>query len=460
MMSQLTCPHCGSSLSFGQELPPGTQVSCLICSGSFVAAPRATAAPKSSPQVRLPGRSAEGREPAWVGLVGVVVGVAVLVMLGGGYLVWWTMSRPLAATSGDSAMAAVSPGPQAAVASPADEKRAGGKKHDDETGAESELALASAPVTGAPSGKSGVAPLRVDEAMARGLAYLRLHASGLDGSSHGLAHQALGCLVLLECGAPAADPLIQQVATSVRARTLVSEGGPAFQLAAVVLFLDRLGDPSDRRLIQLLGARLLASHAFDGGWVDDFPILSLLGLWVARRHDVPADKALLLARERLATAPHGSYKGTAASPMMTLADLLGLAVAHGVAAPKEGRTAATLRAPNIERGLTRLAEHVAPPGDDAEVQALPDSYFLWVLAQTARIYGLETIDGKDWYAWGAPLLLAQQRSGGFWADSHDTGASPYLHTCLALLFLQRSNLAPDLTDRLRRSVPVRAVDVR
>src|SRR5262249_3508894 len=41
-------------------------------------------------------------------------------------------------------------------------------------------------------------------------------------------------------------------------------------------------------------------------------------------------------------------------------------------------------------------------------------YFLWSLERMAVAFGLETIGGKDWYNWGAEILLANQSPNGGW----------------------------------------------
>src|ERR1022692_2950225 len=110
--TQLTCPHCGSTLSFGAPIAAGTTVECLICMRSFVAAnsvaiPVAASAPplgiaappaKSATHKSVPkGRNdkpapttlpAESTSASGVALI--VVTIAVLVVLTGGigYGVW------------------------------------------------------------------------------------------------------------------------------------------------------------------------------------------------------------------------------------------------------------------------------------------------------------------------------------------------------------------------------------
>jgi hypothetical protein len=72
-------------------------------------------------------------------------------------------------------------------------------------------------------------------------------------------------------------------------------------------------------------------------------------------------------------------------------------------------------------------------------------FFLWSLERIAVVLGLEMIDGKDWYSWGAEILLANQMADGAWRGEYgDCGAD----TCFALLFLKKVDLAPDLTASL------------
>jgi hypothetical protein len=56
--------------------------------------------------------------------------------------------------------------------------------------------------------------------------------------------------------------------------------------------------------------------------------------------------------------------------------------------------------------------------------------------------GLKTIGKKDWYGWGAEILLTNQLPAGTWNGEYGEGG---VDTSFALLFLKRANLARDLT---------------
>ncbi len=98
------------------------------------------------------------------------------------------------------------------------------------------------------------------------------------GFDMGLA--ALPGLTLLECGVPAKDPVVQKAAKYVRERAAKEE--KTYNIALAVLFLDRLGDPADKSLIQELALRLVAGQTGNGGWTYTCPILP------------PGDRELLL----------------------------------------------------------------------------------------------------------------------------------------------------------------------
>ncbi len=77
-----------------------------------------------------------------------------------------------------------------------------------------------------------------------------------------------------------------------------------------------------------------------------------------------------------------------------------------------------------------------------------DLYFLWSVERVGVLYDLPTIGRKDWYRWGAEMLVANQKPQGNWADGGYPGTNLVIDTCLALLFLKRGNLVADLTTKL------------
>ncbi len=186
-----------------------------------------------------------------------------------------------------------------------------------------------------------------------------------------------------------------------------------------------------------------------------------MALWAARRHDLPADYSLKAAQRRFIRSQDptdggwGYQVGAASKNTMTCVGLIGLAMGHGVDA-NVGKGKAKQDAA-IQNGLLALGRYVGTPSNDPQPPQ-PNLYFLWALERVAMLYDLRTIGGKDWYGWGALALMANQNEEGFWTGGGYPGANPHCDTCFALLFLKRSNLAPDLTETLRSQLLTRDTD--
>jgi hypothetical protein len=195
---------------------------------------------------------------------------------------------------------------------------------------------------------------------------------------------------------------------------------------------------------------------------------ALLALWAARRHEIPLERTFALAelRFRRSQKPDGGwgynpYDGS--TDTMTCVGLLGLAVGRGtefellhLGSTLQGSAVQKLTAEDdgIQKGLKRLGRAIgAPAGRTTDIRQ-PNLYFLWSVERVAVLYGLPTIGNKNWYQWGAETLLANQHQNGSWSGGQYHQAHPVIDTCFALLFLKRANLAPDLSDNLRRFVPV------
>ena len=84
---------------------------------------------------------------------------------------------------------------------------------------------------------------------------------------------------------------------------------------------------------------------------------------------------------------------------------------------------------------------------------LDDIYCLWSLERLCMVCDLKTVAGRDWYAWGANLLVAYQNDDGSWSDAGICGQR--VDACLAVLFLKRVNVAKDLTAQLKMIAPIK-----
>jgi hypothetical protein len=134
---------------------------------------------------------------------------------------------------------------------------------------------------------------------------------------------------------------------------------------------------------------------------------------------------------------------------MTCVGLLGLAVGHGIAdQPRDAAGPKPVADRRIINGLVALSQSIGEPNGNWRFHPMENLYFLWSVERVGVLYGLSSIGDKDWYRWGAEILVANQDKRGFWTNGGYHGASPTIDTCLALLFLKRANLVSDLTSRL------------
>ncbi|MCI0376109.1 MAG: hypothetical protein L0215_00740, partial [Gemmataceae bacterium] len=463
----------------------------------------------------------------------------------------------------------------------------------------------------------GLSQERVNEAIAKGVKYLlstQLENGGWGGGGHDVGYAALPGLTLLESGVSPQDPAVQKAAAFVRSR--IPALNKTYELSLSILFLDRLGEANDKKLIEIMALRLIAGQNSAGGWTYQVPLLqprdaeqllaflhknrvpfqdplnksggadlkdplraksgnlndpldksrreglsdparksekvelpaplggankeappkeappkakeppkdvdkqanlrpdflppnlqnlpakgkgkappvaslsnmvddnsnsqfALLGLWAARRHDVPTEKTLQLAYQRYFSTQHadggwGYRLNMPTRDTMTCVGLLGLAMGHGanaealkLAAPKlppknQKKKVQTVPAQNqdqaITRGLQALGKHIGQPfplsadpspQKNAVRPPMENLYLLWSVERVAMLYDLKTIGGKDWYGWGATILVPNQNPEGSWRSARFAGSTPPIDTCFALLFLKRSNLVQDLTQELQ-----------
>ena len=185
---------------------------------------------------------------------------------------------------------------------------------------------------------------------------------------------------------------------------------------------------------------------------------AMVGLWAARKHDIPVDRTFALVNRRFRTSqgPGGTWSypfvrtGADGGPQFTCIALLGVAIGH-VVAPEPG--VRPENDPVIINAFAALGKAVGGPvGDTVGRPTVKDAgglYFLWAIERIAVLYDLQKLDNKDWYLWGAEILVCHQLADGSWGDDGGfPGQSPIVNTCFALLFLKRANLTPDLSKKL------------
>lgn len=191
---------------------------------------------------------------------------------------------------------------------------------------------------------------------------------------------------------------------------------------------------------------------------------AIMGLWAARRHDLPVDSALRKVEAYFrATHLQGTwYYSQGNEPhgraSMTCAGLMGLAIGAGVVRDAQLKTAPggkadgkapalrdPLKDPLVQAALNYIGEQLGQEAERSAAGGKLDYYFLWSLERVAVTYSLTRIGGRNWHPLGAQLILAHQHpTAGTW----DNRYGPEVDTCFALMFLKRANLTSDLTANL------------
>jgi hypothetical protein len=242
---------------------------------------------------------------------------------------------------------------------------------------------------------------------------------------------------------------VKRTAELIGRRTLPRPGAPRRTVNDL--------SPEVRAQLERIGRAALDHGRGRGGGASDNSNtqFALLGLWVARRYGLPVEDALLRVdrRFRASRIPNSGWGYRVgerrATGTMTCAALLGLAVAHGVAAEAGVKKKTAGKDVTMQGGLSVLGRIIRQPVDTAQypLSQHPGGqyYFLWSLERVCVTLSLEKLGKRDWYSWGAEYLLETQQADGAWHG--DYGACP--DTCFALLFLKRSNLARDLTAQIK-----------
>jgi hypothetical protein len=247
---------------------------------------------------------------------------------------------------------------------------------------------------------SAATPKEIQAAINKGTAALKAMykgggnvGGGGGAGSHGIGPTCLAGLALLEAGTPVNDPAVKTITQLVREASFGQT--QTYQTSLCLMYLDRLGDPADVPLIQMLAVRLLAGQNTNGGWgydtcgtvaqADEQRLramkpnqeagklhpevaryaqvlfaargqstgddnsntqFAVLAVWLARKHGVPVEAALEAIEKRFLLSQNprtGGWgysggigaDGGSGSPSMHCAGLIGLAT--GVARREERR---------------------------------------------------------------------------------------------------------------------------
>jgi hypothetical protein len=224
------------------------------------------------------------------------------------------------------------------------------------------------------------------------------------------------------------------------------------------------GQNLDDTRVQTTPVPIVHSTAYSDNSTTQFAILAL---WAAQKYGISVDRNLVMVEKRFRTMQNadgswGYYNVDKRLWLdsMTCAGLLGLATGRGAQLNKvQGEEKDLTKDPQVDSALRYLSNVIGKPklaakrpfnglhyeGNLFGSTAEEDLFLLWAIERVAVIYDLRTINGKEWYPWGAKLLVEVQRADGGWFELYGTVPN----TCFALLFLKRANVAEDLTSKLK-----------
>src|SRR5262249_5306836 len=141
------------------------------------------------------------------------------------------------------------------------------------------------------------------------------------------------------------------------------------------------------------------------------------------------------ARARLATDGTLHAAGAVAGPTFTNVPTA-IYVVQTAAEELEVKKKKGEKDDRIVKGFGALHRYVGVPAGQWDNRPMVNLYFLWSVERVAVLYNLDKLGEKDWYRWGAEILVANQKPEGNWEGGGYHGASPAIDSCFALLFLR------------------------
>ena len=331
------------------------------------------------------------------------------------------------------------------------------------------LSLAVVPAQG-----QDIDPKKVEEAISRGIAYLRRTQNkqdgnwAMEGDQERCGSTAIAVLALRSCGVPPNDPDIQRAMKYLRTFA-GAESGRNYSLALQTMAfcaVDPMGDLAlIRNNVALLERLQSRTNENSGGW-DYNPAgrpsggsdlsnsqFSILALYEAERVGVRVNDATWNAALRYWSdtqnqtgawgyQPRAGGGSSGNTGSMTTAGIASLIVSAGVLE----RGGATVTGDRIlcfqktdHKSSDQIARGVDWLANNFSVNANPGSgsyllYYLYALERVGRMTNQRFIGQHDWYRAGTEKILAlQNKDTGHW----QTGGFIISDTAFGLLFLSK-----------------------
>ena len=313
-------------------------------------------------------------------------------------------------------------------------------------------------------------PKRVNEAIDRGIAYLKRQQNqdgswAVEGGDERCGSTAIAVLAMRSCGVPPNDPSIQRAMRYLRSFP-AERAGRNYSLALQTMafcMVDPVGDLAlIRNNVTLLERNMSRTNEHSGGWYytpgggeSDLSNsqFSILALYEAERVGVQVNDATWRAALRYwadSQNPDGGWGYTpragggssAATGSMTTAGIASLIISSGVldrgGATVDGDRIICFQRPGgrsseqITRGLdwlTRRFSVSVNPGLGSWLL-----YYLYAVERVGRMTNQRFIGQHDWYRAGTEKILElQNRDSGHWR----MGGLTVSDTAFALLFLSK-----------------------
>jgi hypothetical protein len=298
LATKVLCPHCRKHLKMTKPPAAGHRILCPRCGRSFPA----PVGPAGMPEVESPVLQPDAVSPAgkpdlrklWIGMI---LGGLVFLLTATLGLALYIATRK---TPEDVAVETAAASPTGEIPPSPEPSRQDSRLLPESpvvatsTEAKQELWL--------PPGEQE----KVNRTIERGVQWLKKNEEQATRRKERLGLTALPALTLLECGVPPDDIHIQKALHHIR--QAIPTLNQTYDLSLAILFLDRLGDPADKKRIQTCALRLAAGQMASGGWTYDCPLLSpaqeedLLTVMRARR---PRDTMDLFVGGKDGSAPPG-----------------------------------------------------------------------------------------------------------------------------------------------------------
>jgi hypothetical protein len=317
-----------------------------------------------------------------------------------------------------------------------------------------------------------VAPQRVEEAIRRGVEYLRKQQS--DGhwergrwAQHATGRTALATYALLSAGQKENAPEVSAALMYLRKTPTTS----VYALGLRAQVWQTLHPSREMRSFMAADLRALHMAIRSGGdakgmfhyqpgkgqeYDHSTSQFGILGLWAMDRSGMEVETRtwrtadVTWRKHQLADGGWGYRFGPGEGPTvsMTAAGVATLFIIQDFTRNAAGCSGNPVD-PNLDRGLQWIGDNFNRTFTENHLSGMP-YYTLFGISRIGIVSGRKYLGEHDWYSQGARWLLNQQRMSGAWGGGEEID-DPVVATSFALLFLTRGS-APVVMQKLQYKV--------